>query len=626
MPRRWIACWAALLAIPLGVGSPRAAIPSLIVFSADRAPSVSGEIYRVDPNGHRVDLTHSPYQDTHPAVSSDGKTVAFLSQRGNTVSVYEMGIDGRGLVRIGPSLSPQGQYPYLAWQPHGNLVALTGGGTVSSPRAGLWILRAGHAPLRVRGADGTVQPSWSPDGRVVLAYTYGRHAAVAFSPSGRRLFAVPHASNFSSWSSGGLLATATSTGIGVYDEGGHRRFAASGPVSGGPAWSPDGHLLAAIVANKLEVLTQTGGLVLGKPLAGRHGLVWNGNTRVVLGAYGHCQCEAKSVDLRTGAISAASERWFSPLSADGKKAIETRKAGGQFVIEVAPAAGGVPKTYAHVPGCYDEMVLGPGVDALQFVGRTKSLVYASLCYEPFSNLYAVAPDGGAPRELSGAKPYAGGPALSPDGGRIAYSWSQLTGLSCGGCPSQIRVVNADGTGEQTLTTPPDCTYDVNPAWSPDGTAILYSQSDCNTAPELYAISVAGGSARDLHVPGDDPAWGPSRIAYVARDMSAGVWTANPDGSDPVKVATSGASPAWSTDGRLAYLTGKRGTTVVVGSSQVSLPFAQVTSLAWSPDGTRFVVTARTKSAPAPDGYTVKTDGSDPIRLTMNYDASGASWR
>ena len=82
--------------------------------------------------------------------------------------------------------------------------------------------------------------------------------------------------------------------------------------------------------------------------------------------------------------------------------------------------------------------------------------------------------------------------------------------------------------------------------------------------------------------------------------------------------------AWSADGRLAYLLSSNGTTLVVGSSQVSLPFAQVTSLAWSIDGTRFVVTARKNGAPALDLYTVKTDGSDPVRLTTNYDASGAS--
>jgi Tol biopolymer transport system component len=48
-------------------------------------------------------------------------------------------------------------------------------------------------------------------------------------------------------------------------------------------------------------------------------------------------------------------------------------------------------------------------------------------------------------------------------------------------------------------------------------------------------------------------------------------------------------------------------------------------LAWSPDGTRFVVTARKTKAALPDVYTVRTDGTDPVQLTKNYDASGATW-
>src|SRR5438093_10715270 len=54
---------------PLSPSTP-SATPSLIVFAANRAPTLMGEIYRLDPNGHRVDLSKSPYQDTSPAVSS----------------------------------------------------------------------------------------------------------------------------------------------------------------------------------------------------------------------------------------------------------------------------------------------------------------------------------------------------------------------------------------------------------------------------------------------------------------------------------------------------------------------------------------------------------------------------
>ena len=67
-------------------------------------------------------------------------------------------------------------------------------------------------------------------------------------------------------------------------------------------------------------------------------------------------------------------------------------------------------------------------------------------------------------------------------------------------------------------------------------------------------------------------------------------------------------------------------TVVVGSTQVKLPFTYISSLAWSPDGSRFIVTAGRAKTAAPDVYTVRTDGTDPIRLTKNFDAWGVSWR
>jgi Tol biopolymer transport system component len=103
----------------------------------------------------------------------------------------------------------------------------------------------------------------------------------------------------------------------------------------------------------------------------------------------------------------------------------------------------------------------------------------------------------------------------------------------------------------------------------------------------------------------------------------GLWTANPDATDRVLVAPKGGLPAWSPDGRLAYATGPGNATVVVGSAQLKLPFVKVTSLAWSPDGTRFVVTARTAKTASFDLYSVQTDGTEPVRLTKNYGVLGA---
>jgi hypothetical protein len=61
--------------------------------------------------------------------------------------------------------------------------------------------------------------------------------------------------------------------------------------------------------------------------------------------------------------------------------------------------------------------------------------------------------------------------------------------------------------------------------------------------------------------------------------------------------------------------------VVVGSTQVHLPFVQLTSLAWSPDGTRSVVTAQKTKTASIEVFTVRPDGTEPIQLTTGYNAA-----
>ena len=121
-----------------------------------------------------------------------------------------------------------------------------------------------------------------------------------------------------------------------------------------------------------------------------------------------------------------------------------------------------------------------------------------------------------------------------------------------------------------------------------------------------------------------------QIAWVDGGTNpTSLWTASPDGSSKQKLAEGlVASPSWAKDGRLAYLDGDATAVIVNGSSvvRVQLPFARVTSLAWSPDGARFVVTALATGAAVPDVYTLRTDGTDVRRLTTDFDAAAPSWR
>jgi Tol biopolymer transport system component len=567
-----------------------------IVFSANRMPSVSGEVYRVDPSGRRVDLSRSPFQDTQPAVSPDGRHVAFFREVGRTDSVWVVGIDGRAARRISAP-SSIGLESYLAWAPDSKRLALVDGdGPIS-------VLTLTGAQRSLGRLQFPVQVQWSPDGRLV---TVGGRQTTAFHAGGGVDWSVPTTFGpLIGWSSRGLFAARTPGWITVYRESGRRLFKFRGTAG---AWSPDGTLLASTYRDKLVVRTAGGHVVFrAGPAEGTP--AWIGSTRVAT--------TGTVFDLRTGKRSPTKLQAWEPRSADGLLVATTPRAGKSFALRVSRLDGAAAHTYSTVPGCFDDGVLEAAVESVQFAGPTRSLVYSSHCAEALDNLYTVAADGTGLRRLTSAQAEEVDPVTSPDGSRIAFSWAERTGLSCKGCPDSIRTVDAAGGSQRALTSTAE-DFDVSPTWSPDGSELLFSRSSAISPGELMVVPAAGGAARDLKLVGSSPAWGPDRIAFVDQ----GLETAKPDGSDVEKVATGNvSSPAWSADGQLAYVLEPN--VVVVGTTRVRLPVERISTLAWSPDGTRFVLVAYVKGQPTTDVYTVGTDGTGLRRLTRNLGVSSA---
>jgi hypothetical protein len=262
-------------------------------------------------------------------------------------------------------------------------------------------------------------------------------------------------------------------------------------------------------------------------------------------------------------------------------------------------------------------------------------------------IWTANPDGSAPWQLtSPAPPLAdSAPSWSPDGRRIAFA----RGSGC--CTRDLRVVNADGTGEALLTT-----NGRNPTWSPDGTEIAFLSQDLFDA-GIFLINANGTNRRlesaisdaDQCCP-EEPAWSP-----VARSVGFG-WTESGTYCDPFDIGEcegferlrlgvrplghpdplaffrfdAGTDPDWSPSGaELTYVTARdhvdyqtfSGTdgdiaavaadgasgrrTVVAGPEMDVQP-------AWSPDGTKIVF--RRSSGTATGLWVVGANGSSPVRI------------
>jgi TolB protein len=186
-----------LLAAACAAGTTAAAAPTAppILFSADRAPSLSGEIYRLDADGRLVDLSNSPFTDTGPVVAPDGRNVAFQSYRGSG-GVWLADMDGSGLTQlatppIGTSLD--NSRILLAWAPDSKRLALASG---EDRAARLSVIGPGRAPVLLARRP-VFQPAWSPSGRIVTAFVgrgvnaYARRAALPGAPRPRTSSSCP---------------------------------------------------------------------------------------------------------------------------------------------------------------------------------------------------------------------------------------------------------------------------------------------------------------------------------------------------------------------------------------------------------------------------------------------------
>jgi Tol biopolymer transport system component len=647
-----VGCIAAACLVVLG-GSASAgpAAQSRIVFAANRLPQSDGEIFRVLPSGKRLDLSGSPASDLAPAVSPDGRWLAFLSARNGTWAFYVVGTDGHGLRRISGALFPAVPNETLAgaaiaWAANSrSLAAELGGPTAATP---LLYLGTRDGTMRAVARDlsgwtGSPAFAWSPDSRY-LAYSDSLAGADVVSAAGKKLWSGIGSVGANAWSAEDRLAVSSnSSTVSIYNQSGRilTRFAGSSPV-----WSPNGKLLASLSAYAVQIRRDgSGAPIVRWPSRNQRPLEWIGSTKLrVFGATGWVGFDVAK--KRAWKLNGPATFYTSAISTSGE-AVGEQDSGSGAKLLLGKVGSAATTTLASGPFCPGNQDFA----GVAFLPRGLGLIYQTNCITPPADIYSVSADGTGLRQLTRTPTDEMEPSLSPDGTNVVYV-QELTAGRCDGCAQTLWRVPAAGGTPQQLTSYADtdaAPFDENPTWSPDAATIAFQNSGVTAPIRLLTIPASGGATTDLKVKAALPVWGPKLIAYADWTIpKLTVKTLDP-ASGTVKTVASGSKGidaealAWSPDGsRLAYLhddTHGNAYVAIAGSTSKPLDLsahlpahARVAGLAWSPDGSRFAFAATDRNGIG-EIYTIKTNGSDLRPLTSNIGAlfnigyeSTISWR
>jgi dipeptidyl aminopeptidase/acylaminoacyl peptidase len=160
------------------------------------------------------------------------------------------------------------------------------------------------------------------------------------------------------------------------------------------------------------------------------------------------------------------------------------------------------------------------------------------------------PDGSERRRVPLPQPGggAGWPSVSPDGKRVALSFSDDP-MFAGS--RDLWAGPVDGEGYKQLSSMGEVS---STAWSPDGEHIAFTNGYAEVG--VYVVRADGTELRRV-AEGSDPAWSPDgkRIAFAGPE--GGILIVSLDEGKPKVVSRTGFLPAWSPDGKwLAFFEGK----------------------------------------------------------------------
>jgi len=481
-------------------------LPLLLLLSVPvlvRWLSSSGDTFLPEWTSRR--LTVDPGWESEPALSPDGREVAFAAERTGDPEIWIVDVDG-GAPRRLTADSATDSSP--AWFPDGRSLAFV---SDRGGRKSVWKLdRSGGPPSLL--VPGGVDPALSPDGRQI--------AFARPDDSGNLRIAVAPIADPS------RARLLTDADDGLWD---HQA----------PAWSPDGETICYADFRDLWLVPSKGGSP--RKLTTAHGSdsdpVWSADGGSI---YFSSLREGTTALWRVPSQGGTATRLTvgtgpevqPSLSSDGRRVVFSTFGRNRDIWLLDLRSG----RRAVIPGMRNESspTFAPDLSRIVFGSNRQGT------YDLWEQRLRNGEFEGPPTRLTDQRGNEALPAFSPDGNWIAYGrvLDQQRDIwitpAAGGLPFQ-------------LTTDP--AVDFHPSWSPDGSGLVFA-SNRSGSYDLWTIRISEGSADGEPVQlttGETlelfPRWSPdgTRIAYMVEgQVDSEVWVVGPDGAPPPRRVTQGS--------------------------------------------------------------------------------------
>ena len=424
------------------------------------------------------------------SVSRDGHFVAFLSDRDGQMDVWVTQAGSGEFHNLTRGSSPELVNPSvrtMGFSPDGSLVTfwVRKAGGSSSGDISIWAVPTlGGQPRPY--LEGVAEYDWSQDGSRLAYHTPGPGDPLFVSdgsrqPEGQPIFTAPAGlhSHFPLWATDGAFI-----------------YFVQGSL-------PDKLDIWRITANggKPERITRHTGRVTHPVLLNRRTLLYLASNPDGSGP------SVYSVDVERRMphrLTFGLDRYTSLAgSADGRRLVATHASPKRTLWRLRLADSLAETSAAARISLTTGMGFSPrlGPNYLLYVSATSTS----------ESIWKFAEGSGTELWSGAGARIFGGPAISPDGQRFAFSVQQNG-------KSKLYVMQADGTNARVVTTA--LVLQGAPAWAPDGQSVLSAAED-HGAPHLFRIPLDGGAPGPfVQEYAIDPAWAPdgSFVVYSGADI------------------------------------------------------------------------------------------------------------